>query len=114
MPLTEIALKNARPTAKPYKIADASGLFVLVNPNGSRLWRLKYRFAGKEKLLTFGAYPEVSLKQARDLRDAAKRLLVDGKDPSVERKTAKRAARLAAENDFETIAREFVQKQGAR
>ena len=114
MSLTEIALRNAKPADKPYKLADASGLFVLVNPNGSRLWRLKYRFAGKEKLLTFGAYPKVSLKQARDLRDAAKRLLMGGKDPGVERKTAKRAARIAAENDFETIAREFVQKQGAR
>lgn len=89
-------------------------MFLLVKPNGSRLWRLKYRFAGKEKLLALGSYPEVSLKRAREYRDAARQLLKEGKDPTVERKTAKREVRLSAENAFEQVAREFVQRQKAR
>ena len=83
MPLTEASIKSAKPREKPYKLADGLGMFLLVTPNGSRLWRLKYRFAGKEKLFALGTYPKTSLKQARDYRDAARQLLKVGKDPSV-------------------------------
>jgi hypothetical protein len=82
MQLTEATLKNAKPAAKAYKLADGFGMFLLVKPNGSRLWRLKYRFAGKEKLLALGSYPQVSLKRARDYRDAARLLLKGGQRSS--------------------------------
>jgi integrase len=114
MALSEVTVKNARPKPKAYKLSDELGMFLLVNPNGSRLWRLKYRFGGKEKLLALGGYPEVSLKRAREYRDAARQLLKEEKDPATERKTAKRTARLHAENAFEQVAREFVQQQKAR
>jgi integrase len=81
MPLKEMQAKNAVLKAKPYKLADGDGLFLLVKPNGSKLWRMKYRFAGKEKLLSFGAYPEVSLAGAREQRLCAKHTLAQGQDP---------------------------------
>ncbi|MGE8140631.1 tyrosine-type recombinase/integrase [Novosphingobium sp. NPDC080210] len=81
MPLTETQAKNAKPRERAYKLADSEGLFLLVQPNGTRLWRLKYRFAGKEKLLSFGAYPALGIAAARDKRKAAKALLAEGKDP---------------------------------
>jgi hypothetical protein len=114
MTLTESTLKNAKPAGKAYKLADGLGMFLLIRPNGSRLWRLKYRFAGKEKLLALGGYPEVSLKRAREHRDAARQLLREGKDPAAERKAARRAVKLNTENAFEQVAREFVQQQKAR
>lgn len=81
MPLTEIAAKNAKPKAQAYKLSDAEGLFLLVQPNGAKHWRLKYRFGGKEKLLSFGAYPGVGMAAARDKRTAAKALLAEGVEP---------------------------------
>ncbi|WP_295525712.1 integrase arm-type DNA-binding domain-containing protein [Novosphingobium sp. Chol11] len=81
MPLTEIQAKKSKPRAQAYKLADGEGLFLLVQPNGSKLWRMKYRIGGKEKLLSFGAYPALSLAAARDKRTAAKALLSEGKDP---------------------------------
>ena len=81
MPLTETQVKNAKPRERAYKLADSEGLFLLVQPNGTRLWRMKYRFAGKEKLLSFGAYPALGIAAARDKRKAAKALLAEGKDP---------------------------------
>lgn len=81
MPLTEIQAKKSKPRDQAYKLADGEGLFLLVQPNGSKLWRMKYRFGGKEKLLSFGAYPAVGLAAARDKRTAAKALLAEGKDP---------------------------------
>jgi hypothetical protein len=89
-------------------------MFLYVTPRGGKLWRLKYRFEGKEKLLALGGYPDVNLRQARERRDAARALLKDGKDPASERKQEKRNARLEAENAFEVVAREFVQQQKAR
>jgi len=71
-------IRRTKATERPCKLFDGGGLFLLVKPNGSRLWRMKYRFAGKEKLLALGAYPEVSLKNARDQRDDARRLLRGG------------------------------------
>ena len=81
MPLTETQAKNAKPRERAYKLADSEGLFLLVQPNGTRLWRMKYRFAGKEKLLSFGDYPALGIAAARDKRKAAKALLAEGKDP---------------------------------
>jgi integrase len=81
MPLKELEAKNAKPKDRAYKLADSEGLFLLVQPNGSKLWRMKYRFGGKEKLLSFGAYPDLGISAAREKRCAAKQLLAQGKDP---------------------------------
>lgn len=88
------------PSPKPYKLADGGGLFLLVNPNGGKWWRLKYRRpdTGKENLLSFGTFPDVSLKQARERRDEARKQLAEGIDPGVKRQADKRAAQVAAEN----------------
>lgn len=109
MPLTDSAIKNAKPRddGKPAKLTDAQGLTLWVMPNGSKYWRLKYRFLGKEKLLALGVYPEVSLKEARLKRDEARRLLVDGVDPSAKRQEDKLTAQIAAANNFEAIAKEW-------
>ncbi|MGH8434536.1 MAG: tyrosine-type recombinase/integrase [Pseudomonas sp.] len=106
MPLTDSAIKTAKPKEKPYKLSDAHGLYLMVTPTGSRLWRLKYRFGGKEKGLAFGAYPIVTLAQARDRRDEARKLLVDGIDPGAERQAAKQAQKVDGVT-FETLAREW-------
>lgn len=90
-----------------YPIADGGGLYLLVSPTGGKLWRFKYGYGGKEKLLALGAYPVVGLSEARQRRDDAKRLLETGVDPSVNRKAIKAARNEAAINSFETIAREF-------
>ncbi|MGZ5016682.1 MAG: tyrosine-type recombinase/integrase [Methylobacter sp.] len=82
MPLSDPTCKNAKPNDKPYKLADEKGMFLLINPNGSKYFRLKYRFAGKEKVLALGVYPETSLKEARDKRDTARKQIADGIDPS--------------------------------
>ena len=110
MPLTDTAAKNAKPKAKPYKLGDSGGLFLLVATNGGRWWRLKYRFDGKEKLLSVGIYPEVSLKQARDRRDEARRLLAEGIDPGEHRKVTKVAQSEADPNTFEAVALEWIAK----
>jgi len=108
MPLIDLKIKKAKPSDKPRKLADGGGLFVLVTPAGGKLWRLKYRFGGKEKLLAFGAYPEVTLARARELRDDAKRALADGIDPGAAKQKAKRAALEAcAANSFEAVARSW-------
>src|SRR5688572_27508892 len=75
MKLSAVALKNAKPRDKMFRLADGGGLYVQIEPNGSKLWRMKYRFAGKEKVLAFGRYPDVSLADAREAREAAKRTL---------------------------------------
>jgi Arm DNA-binding domain len=112
--LTDTACKTAHRSAKakldkPFKLADGQGLYLYVKPgikDWSKYWRLKYRFAGKEKLLALGQYPDVTLDQARQRRDEARKLIADGIDPG-ENKKAVKASRLAlAENSFEVIARE--------
>jgi len=85
MPLTELEAKYAKRRDRPYKLADGGGLFLSVQPNGSKLWRMKYRYDGKEKLLSFGAYPTLGIAAAREKRDTAKALLADGKDPGQSR-----------------------------
>jgi integrase len=110
MPLTDTAIRNASPRDKPYKIYDGGGLHVLVNPTGSRLWRLKYRFGGREKLLSFGPYPLVGLKAARVKRDEAKLLLLEDKDPGEERRRAKLQAERERATTFGSVAEEYLEK----
>lgn len=113
MALTDTALRNAKPRLKPYKMSDAHGLFALVQPNGSILWRLKYRFAGKEKKLSLGVYPNIALTKARKLADAARERRDDGGDPAAEKQAAKVAKALSAENTFASVAEELIAKREA-
>ena len=108
--LTDTAVKMAKPKERPYKLTDGGGLYVFVTPSGGKLWRLKYRFDKKEKLLSLGAYPAISLKDARTRAMAATELLARGMDPSAERKAAKAKA-VAASQTFEKVARDWYAKQ---
>ncbi len=114
-PLTDLEIRKAepRPDGKPLKLADGAGLALWVLPSG-KYWRLKYRFAGKEKVLAIGVYPAVKAAEARQRRDDAKRLLRDGLDPGAERKEAKARQRLAGAETFEALAREWLQLQKAK
>ena len=89
MALTNTAIRNAKPREKPYKLADSLGLYILVNPTGSKLWRVKYRSHGVERKLALGSYPEVSLAEAREARDAARKQLTQHVDPNVAKRRAK-------------------------
>ncbi|MCU0974330.1 MAG: integrase arm-type DNA-binding domain-containing protein [Burkholderiales bacterium] len=114
MALTEIAVRNAKPDKeRPYKLSDERGMYVLVTPTGGKLWRLKYRFGGKEKTLALGVYPDTSLASAREKREAARKLLANEIDPSAARKTEKIEQRIRAANTFETVAREWVESKRA-
>ena len=99
--LKDTKVKNLKGKEKPYKLGDSNGLFIYVTKNGTKFWRQKFRFNGKEKLLSHGEYPFVSLQKARQLRDEARQLLSEGKDPS----QAKKAAKISTKNTFEAIAR---------
>jgi len=110
MPLSDVACRTAKPAATIKKLSDGWGLQLWVHPSGSKLWRYAYRFSGKQKLLSFGPYPIVSLAEARDERDKAKKLLVKGIDPSEARKWAKAEA-LAAKVTFRTIGDELLALQ---
>jgi hypothetical protein len=110
MLLTDTALRNAKPGDKPKKLFDDSGLYLEVAPSGGKWWRLKYRFEGKEKRLSLGVYPEVSLKDARERRDEASKLLANGIDPSENRRAKKAAREARAANSFEVVAREWFAK----
>lgn len=103
--LTELGIKAAKPREKPYKLFDERGLFLLVNTDGRRWWRFKYRFQRREKLLSLGVYPDVPLKRAREKRDEARRLVADGIDPSAKRK----AEKAALADTFEAVAREWLE-----
>lgn len=107
MPLTDAWLRAAKGALKPFKKSDAGGLYILVQPDGKRYWRLAYRFAGKQKTLALGVYPLIGLGAAREARDFAKRELRQGRDPSETRKSEKAAVLAASQNSFETIAREW-------
>lgn len=109
MPLTNFEIRNIKPANKPFKISDGGGLFILVQPHGAMLWRLKYRFLGKERTLSFGAYPIVSLADARGKRDAAKKLLHSGKDPSTEKRLERIATETASRSTFGLIASEYIE-----
>ena len=110
MALTDTVIRNAKPDDKPFKMSDEKGMYLYVAPTGGKLWRLKYRFDGKEKLLSMGAYPDVSLKDARARRDEARKLLANGIDPGENRKIQKAAKVERAANSFEVIAREWFAK----
>jgi integrase len=114
MALTDTAIRGTKPGQKPFKVYDRDGLFLLVNPGGSKLWRWRYRFDGKEKLMALGEYPLVNLGQARELHFAARKILATGIDPMAERKAeadAKQreteALQREAENSFENVARKW-------
>jgi integrase len=109
--LTALALKNAKPKAKPYRLADGGGMYLEVMPTGARYWRLKYRVAGKEKRLALGVYPDVSLADARIKRDEARNLLREQRDPSAERQIARRKRKLSSANTFGALADEWLSKQ---
>jgi hypothetical protein len=113
--LSDAAIRKAKPKEKPYKLFDGDGLFLLVTPTkkgelppntGGKWWRFKYRFQGKEKLLSFGTYPEVSLASARERRDVARKQVAAGIDPSVSRKEEKE--QWSGEGSFEAVAREWI------
>lgn len=89
MPLTDTLIRQAKPATTPFKLSDEKGMFLLINPNGSKYWRLKYRIGGREKLLALGVYPQVSLKEAREHRDDARKLIANGIDPAELRKAEK-------------------------
>jgi integrase len=110
MALTAAAIRAAKPGAKSRKLFDGGGLYLLITPTGAKGWRFKYRFAGREKLLSFGSYPDISLRAARDKRDAARNQLGQGIDPSAARK----AAKASGANTFEAVAREWFEKQSPK
>ncbi|UCV28606.1 tyrosine-type recombinase/integrase [Ferribacterium limneticum] len=113
MPLNDTAIRNAKPGEKPVKMFDERGLFLIVTPAGGKWWRLRYKFAGKEKLLSLGTYPDVGLKDARAKRDEARKLLAQEIDPGEHRKTTKAAKAERSANSFEVICREWLDARKA-
>jgi integrase len=109
--LTDVAVRNAKPGPKPYKMGDSHGLFLLVQPTGGKLWRLKYRVDGREKKLAIGTYPEIGLGEARRRRDEAREAMAAGMDPAREKQRDKVRAKLNAENTFAAITAEFCEKR---
>ena len=107
MPLTDTHIRSLKPDVKPRKYFDGGGLFLFVPANGSKLWRMAYRFDGKSKLLSFGEYPTVSLKDARERREEAKRMLSRGIDPSDHKRQLRQARAIAERDSFQNIAREW-------
>ncbi|WP_338848768.1 integrase arm-type DNA-binding domain-containing protein [Massilia sp. W12] len=111
MPLTDTAIRNLKPSAKAQKYFDERGLFLLVSPSGGKLWRLRFQFDGKENLLALGKYPDVTLKDAREKRDQARKLLADGVNPCAQKKQEKRDRIRNAENSFAVLANEWLAKK---
>lgn len=108
MALNDTAIRNSKPKVTPYKLSDGGGLFLLVNTNGSRWWRYSYRFDGKQKTISLGVYPDVSLKDARDKHAEARKMLAQGSDPSANRKLEKATRIEDGKNSFEFLARDWV------
>src|SRR3954471_163263 len=108
MALNALAIRNATPKERPYKLADGDGLHLLVNPNGSKLWRFRYQFGGREKMLSLGSFPEVSLASARDKRREARELVAEGQDPSQKKREDKLAAAAVSHNTFGAVAAEHL------
>jgi len=113
MTLTDIAIRKAKPADKTQRLFDGGGMYLELSPAGGKWWRLKYRFGGKEKRLSLGTYPDTGLADAREKRDAARKLLAAGVDPGEQRKAAKAAGEERSANSFEVIAREWHAKQSA-
>lgn len=111
MVLTDTAIRNAKPKEKPYKVSDSQGLYLLVNPRGSKLWRVKYRINGVERKLALGPYPEITLAEARAARDAARKQIVHAIDPNYAKRQARIEATMRAENSFSKIAEELIAKR---
>ena len=111
MPLTDLAVRNAKPTDQLVKFSDGGGLQLWVFPDGAKRWRLAYRAGGSQKLLAIGVYPEVGLKDAREAREAAQRILADGGDPLAVKKHAKAELAIASTNTFEAVAGELIEKK---
>ena len=110
MPLNDIAIRAAKPGPKPVKLSDEKGLFLLVQPSGGKLWRLKYRIAGKEKKLGLGRYPDVALKEARERCADARKLIAAGIDPSEQKRIERLDATLKAATTFKAVADEYIAK----
>ena len=110
MPLTDTLIRKSKPAEKPVKMFDTGGLFLILTPAGGKWFRLRYNFEGKEKLLSLGIYPDVSLKEARELRDTARKQLAQGIDPGEQRKAEKAAKRDRAASSFEAVTREWHEK----
>ena len=113
MPLTATAVRQAKPTHKTQRLFDSGGLYLEIPPASGKWWRLKYRYGGKEKRLSLGTYPDTGLAEAREKRDAARKLLASGIDPSQQRKAAKAAGEVRSANSFEVVAREWHAKQSS-
>ena len=111
MPLSDIQVRNLKPREKAYKVSDFEGLFVLVKPNGSKLWQFKYRMDGKERLLSIGAYPDIGLAQARKTKESARANVAAGIDPSEAKQKEKRQRREVSDQTFEKLGAEFLVKQ---
>lgn len=110
MALTAVTIKNAKGRAKPYKLTDSDGLYLLVSPTGARYWRMNYRHLGKQKTLSFGVWPDTGLAEAREQRDAARKVLARGDDPGERIKLDRIAATVAASNSFKAVADEWLLK----
>jgi integrase len=111
MALSDAAIRVAKIGTSPFKLFDGGGLYLIVAPSGGKLWRLKYRYLGKEQSLALGRYPDVGLKEARARRDEARKLIADGKNPAFEKKRAAVAASVGAANTFAAIAEELIAKR---
>ncbi|EDR9397636.1 TPA: tyrosine-type recombinase/integrase [Citrobacter werkmanii] len=114
MPLNDMQIRRAKPEAKAYTLGDGQGLSLLVEPNGSKSWRFRYRFAGKPKMISLGVYPTITLADARSRRDDARKLVAEGKNPSEVRKEQKIALQIESESAFEKIATEWHQMKSAK
>lgn len=112
MALTDTAIRNAKSKEKPYKVADSQGLYLLVNPGGNKLWRVKYRMNGAERKLVLGAYPAITLAEARAARDAARKQLAHALDPNAVKRLARIEASIRAGNSFASVAEELIDKKG--
>ncbi|WP_164499241.1 tyrosine-type recombinase/integrase [Sphingopyxis witflariensis] len=111
MVLTDTAIRKAKPKEKPYKVSDSQGLYLLVNPRGSKLWRVKYRMNGVERKLALGSYPEITLAEARRARDAARRQLAHSIDPNFVKRQERIEAGIRASNSFSSVAQELIEKK---
>lgn len=111
MALTDMAIRNAKPKGKPYKVTDSQGLYLLVNPQGSKLWRLKYRINGVERKLALGAYPDIKLAEARAARDTARKQVGQAVDPNAAKRQARIEASIRAGNTFGLVAGELIEKK---
>jgi integrase len=114
MPLTDTSIRKVKSASKPCKLSDGGGMYLLVMPDGGRYWRMDYRFVGKRRTLALGVYPIISLSEARSRRDKARELLANEIDPNAAKKERRRAARIASDNTFEAIAREWISNQRHR